>query len=332
MLSTIPNYEGSITRFSEDELLNNFNFYDYDGTLLYSFTPKETKKLLLLPPVPTTHPRFFKPDWNWTLSQAQIGSNMGDASLVYDTVSGKTEFDISLTQATDKTVQFSSSVVIDDWGDGSTDDNFGYSHTYENYGDYTLKCSNTVLPTAVIGNTESTPDKFLVNAFVSSNVIKVEQGAFNYCHNLRNLMICETTTTEKEIASHEMYSMDSFFCHRGSYASTECVKNNNKLTRLSITYAMKTIKSSSFENCSSVKRITFGNVATIEEKAFSGMSSCRIFDFTRCLTIPTLKNVNAFENIPVDFKILVPTLRHSQWISNAMWSNFADRIYPGTLD
>lgn len=45
---------------------NDVNFFDYDGTLLYSYSWDEAKKLTELPALPV-HPEYEVREWNYTL-------------------------------------------------------------------------------------------------------------------------------------------------------------------------------------------------------------------------------------------------------------------------
>ena len=45
---------------------NEVNFYDYDGTILYSYTVEEAQALTELPELPS-HEGLICQGWNWTL-------------------------------------------------------------------------------------------------------------------------------------------------------------------------------------------------------------------------------------------------------------------------
>ena len=115
------------------------NFFDYDGTLLYSFTLAEAWALTALPPLPE-HDGLVCQGWNWTLEEvnaanrpALIGPNYdtvdGSTKLHIDTVVDKLSFVLNLTQST-------ANAVSVDWGDGSapiiydTSGDFSLGHVY----------------------------------------------------------------------------------------------------------------------------------------------------------------------------------------------------------
>ena len=51
-----------------------------------------------------------------------------------------------------------------------------------------------------------------------------------------------------------------------------------------------------------------------------------IYDFTKHTSVPTLENVNAFQNIPSDCVIKVPELLVEEWKAATNWSTYADKI------
>ena len=118
-------------------------FADYDGNLIDTWTKDEVASKTALP-TPPAHTGLVFEGWNWTLEDIKTDTT-GQVITVgpfYHTESGLTEIDIHLDEATGKTVEFykllpNSSVSSVDWGDGNT--NTEKTHTYLNYGDYTIK-------------------------------------------------------------------------------------------------------------------------------------------------------------------------------------------------
>lgn len=129
------------------------NFYDYDGTRVYSYTAQEFLALDSMPANPT-HDGLTAQGWNWDLSDAktqvtQLGAL--DVGQMYITSDGKTRVYININ--TTGTVYpylalyINGSVTVD-WGDGSaTDTMTGTSdtetivnkkHTYSKMGNYVI--------------------------------------------------------------------------------------------------------------------------------------------------------------------------------------------------
>ena len=117
-------------------------FADYDGNLIDTWTWDEVASKTTLP-TPPTHSGLVFEGWNWTLEDIKTDTT-GQVITVgpyYHTESGLTEIDIHLDEATGKTlynfINASDVYNTTDWGDGTIGG--GSSHTYTDYGDYTIK-------------------------------------------------------------------------------------------------------------------------------------------------------------------------------------------------
>ena len=113
---------------------NDVNFYDYDGTLVYSYSADEFLALTAFPPNPS-HTRLVAQGWNWDFEAAQNyvrAHHMLDVGQTYTTASGASEFDVEISG--DLRIAFAYGVPYGngrteleiDWGDGSEH----YSQTY----------------------------------------------------------------------------------------------------------------------------------------------------------------------------------------------------------
>jgi hypothetical protein len=123
-------------------------FFDYDGTLVASYTSVPSA----LPSLPS-HSKLKNGVWNYTLWQiTSLFNETGqcDIGANYETVSGKTEIDIYLTDSSRLSPRLCISVkgtVVVDWGDGGstttltgsslTSARFA-SHDYSTTGEYTI--------------------------------------------------------------------------------------------------------------------------------------------------------------------------------------------------
>ena len=142
-----------------EPLLKDINFYDYDGTRLYSYTKTEWANVTELPANPS-HDGLIAQGWNYTKSD--IDSYVAtmivplDVGQSYKTVSGATEIDIELFDPylTPQIRIAPNGTSVIDWGDGHTDTVTGTnstsstgikstSHTYSSAGKYTIKISIT---------------------------------------------------------------------------------------------------------------------------------------------------------------------------------------------
>ena len=155
------------------------NFYDYDGTLLYSYTWDEAVALTELPPLPKQKGLICQ-EWNYTLDDIKAQTHhMADVGATYTTDDGRTrlylkidtdiipELKIAYYTTEDAEIEF-------DWGDGSPVDSFTtssatkgvISHQYSEKGEYVISVYSSDIrfcfPTVVtntnlncFGNSES---------------------------------------------------------------------------------------------------------------------------------------------------------------------------------
>ena len=133
------------------EITDPVRFFDYDGTLLYSYSTSDFLALTEMPANPShTDMGLEAQGWNWSLNDAkeQVNhTNYCDIGQLYTTISGKTELDIELAgpsrlclSGTYETDTGSANIIID-WGDGSGQTYLYSNGTYHSYqaGNYTIK-------------------------------------------------------------------------------------------------------------------------------------------------------------------------------------------------
>lgn len=136
------------------------NFYDYDGTIVYSYTAAEFAQLSALPANPT-HTGLTSQGWNWTLSDAQdwvASYRILDIGQMYDTNDGNTRFYFDATSDTlnpeFSSFAYSGTTLTVDWGDNTTPDTLtvtsgsyatlSASHTYASPGLYVISVDGAI--------------------------------------------------------------------------------------------------------------------------------------------------------------------------------------------
>ena len=168
-------------------------FADYDGNLIDTWTKDEVASKTTLP-TPPAHSGLVFEGWNWTLADIQTDTT-GQVITVgpfYHTESGLTEIDIHLDEATGKTVEFYnllaySGVSSVDWGDGNT--NIENTHTYLNYGDYTIKIGLSSENTLDLSYRQTSQDWAVKEIRYASNVNNIST---QYHRNLQRVALTET--------------------------------------------------------------------------------------------------------------------------------------------
>lgn len=200
--------------------MKDVNFYDYDGTRLYSYTVAEAQALTDLPPLPTREGLICQ-EWNWTLDEIKAHNRAVDVGATYITDDGKTRLYITIAAEgrMDVPLYFRSAgsacSLMVDWGDGTPVETVSvamYSskrvvHTYQRTGEYTISFIEETGKAYCLGSSSST------NAFGDTNdstavyrsmLRKVEYGkniqnigayAFNKCTQLKAVVISDGHST-----------------------------------------------------------------------------------------------------------------------------------------
>ena len=190
------------------------NFYDYDGTLLHSYTVEEAQVLSALPPLPE-HDGLVCQGWNWTLDAIRALTRPMTIGAMYITDDGATRLYISIPKNSRRTIPlyFSQTMqhgVMLDWGDGCTETLEGTgtvstSHDYANHGDYTIRLipqpgcemllGGNATGIGIFGAVTDTSSathylqNMLVRAELGSQISAVSTCAFYYCTSLSSITI-----------------------------------------------------------------------------------------------------------------------------------------------
>ena len=141
---------------------SDINFWDYDGTLLYSWTLAELTTKTELPPLPS-HDGLICQGWNWTLQDIKDAGRELDIGALYITDDGKTRLYVDVdTETWDDFVlnywQSTRNATTVDWGDGTTpetknaDSWIEHRHVYASSGSYVITMSVKEGTTMRLGN------------------------------------------------------------------------------------------------------------------------------------------------------------------------------------
>ena len=133
------------------------NFYDYDGTLLYSYTLEEAQALTELPSIPDWHEYLIPDVWTYSLEDVTTLTQRADIGALYNTVDDAVYIGINIIDMLNATIvlNFSGTNVVADWGDNTAKEaiSTGASHTYSAVGKYVIKLTGV---TQLGGGTNST--------------------------------------------------------------------------------------------------------------------------------------------------------------------------------
>lgn len=208
---------------------NDVTFYDYDGTIIASYSAAEFAELTELPANPT-HTGLISKGWNWTLADAKTfvaAHGFLPIGQCYDPVDDKLGIDIELVpEALSPYLCLGvKGAAVIDWGDGTATDTitgsstssvyYSPQHTYASAGKYTITVDITgearIIATSgsngacrILAATNANPSSEQQNAVYKSAVVgvhlcsKVTLPIYAF-KNLYSLRYATLDTTRKSV-------------------------------------------------------------------------------------------------------------------------------------
>ena len=330
------------------------NFYDYDGSLLYSYTIAEANLLTELPQ-PPTHDGLTFQEWNYPLDMVQATTNKLNIGATYITSDGKTRLYISVPANSEPglppprnqvPLYFQQTVengVTIDWGDGSPAETLSgtgvvnTTHTYETAGDFVISLTpadgcelglgtgtsaNCVMGST--GNNGIVYCNMLQRVEVGGSVTSIGANAFRYCYSLSSVVIPDGVTSIGDNAFHYCYSLSSVVIPDGvTSIGDNAFHYCYSLSSVVIPDGVTSIGSSAFSNCYSLSSIVIPDgVTSIGSSAFSNCYGIKEYH-CKPLTPPTLSATSAFSGIPKDCVIYVPVGSLEAYKTATNWSTYA---------
>lgn len=283
------------------------NFYDYDGTCVYSYTAAEFANLTEFPANPT-HEGLTAKGWNWSFENAKAyvaDCGILDLGQDYETADGETKVHIQVRGLRrDPRIGFGlNGTAVIDWGDGSdtttvTGTNLNTLkqsyHKYQNEGDYTVSIKVTSGKISIRG--ETSRGSHLVCCSVSSIATKgplyqnmlvaVEIGenceiaaaAFAYCERLQTVVLPRTITTLPESFCAGCGILPTIIIPKSvTSIGNSMFYNHYSLKKVVFpdTITTSTASSSAFYNCRSISRVTLPPGIATYPKLFTNCYSLR---------------------------------------------------------
>ena len=267
------------------------NFYDYDGSLVDSYSTEDFLQLSAMPANPS-HEGLTSQGWNYTLSDAkEYVSDYGklDIGQMYITDDGKTRIHIKLEEGRLKPrlgLGVNGSVVVD-WGDDSaTDTMTGTSlstavyqeHEYSVAGEYTISIAVTgeiafmgdssnrsLILTKAEGNsnTNRTYQNCIQSICLGSGIISIDNYALNNCYSLSSITIPSGITSIGNNVFNNCCSLTNITIPSGITGIGNNVFNSCcSLTNITIPNTVTSIDSSAFSYCYSLTNITIPSTVT----------------------------------------------------------------------
>ena len=263
------------------------NFYDYDGTLLYSYTVEEAQALTELPAGPEHDGLVFQ-KWNWSLESVNALTRAMNIGAMYTTDDGTTRLYIHLEEGRTSPMLgvCPNGTVTVDWGDGTDPD------TLTGTSISTVKWTPT--------HEYSAPGDYVIRLTVNGTMGFTGSSSAN---------------------------MGGCIIRYGSTADGRNYVYLNALQRMEIGYGVTSIGNYTFDNCFSLASVAIPDgVTSIGNNAFRYCYGMRFYDFSTHTSVPTLSSTNAFNSMPADCEIRVPSALYDEWIAATNWATYADYI------
>ena len=273
---------------------NDVNFYDYDGTVVASYSAADFANLTALPNNPT-HTGLTAQGWNWTLANAKTYvATYGKLNVgqMYITNDGKTRIYIRLDEGRLSPCLgvCPNGTVTVDWGDGSATTTltgtsvstvqWTSNHAYSSAGDYTITLTvsgNMGFTGASTANTGSYLLRYASGADnrnysyrnaiqrveLGSGVTNIGAYAFNYCYNLESVTIPSSVTSIGNYVFQYCYSLGfvvipSTVTSIGTYMFNNC----ESLRSVAIPSSVTNLTNYMFSACYSLTNITIPSIVT----------------------------------------------------------------------
>ena len=270
---------------------SDITFYDYDGTIVTSWTLEELATKTALPDYPS-HEGLTCQGWNWSLADLKTTNRKMNVGAMYITDDGKTRIYIRLEEGRTSPMLgvCPNGTVTVDWGDGTTPDTltgtdttvvqWTPNHAYAAPGEYVIKL--TVDGTmGFYGNSSPSSGGAILryssgsenrNYVYQSSVQKIEIGngvpfieeyAFNACYSLASITIPDGVTSIGTSTFNSCYSLASIIIPDGvtsieAYAFRDC----RSLASITIPDGVTSIGTSTFNACYSLASITIPDSVT----------------------------------------------------------------------
>ena len=161
-----------------------------------------------------------------------------------------------------------------------------------------------------------------------SELTAIRPYMFYGCRSLSSVTIPSSITSTFNYIFEDCLSLSSItlpnsITSLGAGALRRC----KALSQVTIPNNMSSIPNMLFSECSSLSSVTIpSSITSIGSDAFNCCYSVAYYDFSNHISIPTLSNINAFNEIPSDCKIIVPDSLYEDWIVANNWSTYASYI------
>ena len=314
-------------------------FYDYDGTLLHSYTSDEFLNMTALPSLPDrTSENLTCDGWNWTLSEITSYLNAVDEDVnvgaIYHTTDNKTHITCKPTETYPQayiclTPTIANDVTVD-WGDGATDiwtttSAATKSHTYtgvtdSSVYDITISCSSGTygFNSYVTGSQTNNINCVYTDIKLSNKVTRL--SCFYNCYSLQRITIPNSVTSLGSECFYSCYSLKTITIPNSvRVLNSYCFSNCYSLQSITIPSGVTSLDDSCFLNCYFIQSITIpSGVTSLGSSCFNScysLQSITIPNIVTYLYASCLQNCSSLKKIYMQ-ATTPPTLANANAIPN----------------
>lgn len=310
----------------------DINFYDYDGTLLHSWTLDELANKTELPELPTQEGLICQ-GWNWSLADLKTQNTKMNVGATYTTDDGKTRIYIHLEDGRTELkvgIGLNGTCVVD-FGDGYSETINGTNinaaaytslHDYATAGDYVITLDVTGSASFLGSSSYSylitgsiTSIKAYSNSIrkieIGNNITRTQGQPFNGCYSLSSISIPNSVTYLETYTFDSCYSISSLVIPNSiTFINNRTFNGCYLLSNIAMPKGITGIGNSAFSNCYSLSSISIPNSVTyINNSAFSncyslssliipkGVTSIGSSAFTGCYSLSDISISNGLNNI-----------------------------------
>lgn len=301
------------------------NFYDYDGTLLHSYTLAEAQVLDALPDG-AEHDGLVFQGWNWTLSSVNALARPMDIGAMYITDDGATRVYITLVEGRTSPmlgVGVNGTVTVD-WGDGSEADTltganasavqWTPTHEYAAPGDYVIRltvdgemsiCGIALNQgkTYLFRHSTGADARNIIyqqairRVEIGANVYKIDNSGLSYLRNAESVSLPEHLTYigTQAFQDCDQLTFVTIPSNVTSFA-TQPFGSCDKLKAISFPPNCPNLPTAVLMNCSNLRKLTLpDSISAIPGQAFRNL-----YNLTRVCFPPWLTTILglSFDNCP----------------------------------
>lgn len=282
------------------------NFYDYDGTLLFSYTIEEAQALTELP-TPKGHEGLVFEGWNWDYEDVIALDYPMDIGAMYVTDDGATRIYIKIDNERAKEIDLqlyisANSSVFIDWGDGKSETTStayasSFPHTYENFGEYVIRLQaaegtygfNAGTKSLIVGALWEHPERhdIVQKIELGSNLRPYAAYLCQFCDQLKSISIPNYLTQLETASFAKTRQLKMVVIPKGTNTIAGNMFAFCSADIVSLPKSITSIASVAFQEAN-IKRIYLSdNVTTIGNQCFQTSRVQKVFLSKQMNTLPT---------------------------------------------